>query len=139
MRKASPVGIGRPESSGKPASDTDDVRDRAAEALRRVTWHGQAALTLRLAGKIITIDPYKMRPDALAADIVLITHKHDDHYSPTDILYISKADTVKLASFDAPGFRRVHPGETIRIGAITIITVPAYNQRKTRFHPRSLA
>jgi len=106
-------------------------------ALERVTWHGQAAVSLRLAGKVIVIDPYKMRPGASMADIILVTHKHDDHYSPTDILSISKADTVKLAAFDASGFRRVRPGETIRIGKISVQVVPAYNARKSRFHPKS--
>lgn len=119
------------------SSDSNGGRDAASEALRRVAWHGQAAVSIRLAGKLVVIDPYRMRPDAPEADIILVTHKHDDHYSPTDILAVSKADTVKLASFEAPGFRKISPGESARLGDITVRAVPAYNLRKTRFHPRS--
>ena len=137
MQKTIPVRGVHSDFPEKPAADAGGIRDRAAEALGRVTWHGQAAVTIRLGKKVVTIDPYKMLPDAPAADIVLVTHKHDDHYSPADILSISKADTVKLASFDAPGFRRVRPGETVRIDAIKITAVRAYNQRKIRFHPKS--
>jgi L-ascorbate metabolism protein UlaG (beta-lactamase superfamily) len=123
--------------STAPATDSGGGRDKASEALSRVVWHGQAAVSLRLAGKVIVIDPYHMSPGAPTADILLVTHKHDDHYSPTAILEVSKADTVKLASFDAPGFRRISPGQTVRLGAITVKAVPAYNIRKSRFHPKN--
>ena len=119
------------------SSESSADRDKASEALRRVAWHGQAAVSIRLAGKVVVIDPYRMRPDAPEADIILVTHKHDDHYSPTDILAVSKADTVKLASFEAPGFRKISPGESARLGDITVRAVSAYNLRKTRFHPKS--
>lgn len=138
MRKITPLEPSVEFSGLRAAAvDSGGSGDRAAEALERVTWHGQAAVSLRLAGKIIVIDPYMMRPGAALADMVLVTHKHDDHYSPADILAVSKADTVKLASFDAPGFRRLRPGESVRVGAVSVTAVPAYNHKKTRFHPKS--
>ena len=41
-------------------------------------------------GKIIYIDPYKIKDEIHDADIIFCTHSHYDHFSEEDILKIKK-------------------------------------------------
>ena len=42
---------------------------------------------------VVYVDPYKVPDDAHDADLIVITHRHGDHYSPEDIERVRKEDT----------------------------------------------
>jgi L-ascorbate metabolism protein UlaG (beta-lactamase superfamily) len=103
--------------------------------------------TFRVDGPpIIYIDPWKLPPDAQAADLILVTHDHFDHCSPEDVKKISKPGTVVIAdpasAAKLPGARILRPGEKMAVGEVAVEAVPAYNVNKFRspgqpFHPKS--
>jgi L-ascorbate metabolism protein UlaG (beta-lactamase superfamily) len=103
--------------------------------------------TFRVDGPpIIYIDPWKLPPDAQAANLILVTHDHFDHCSPEDVKKISKPGTVVIAdpasAAKLPGARILRPGEKMAVGEVTVEAVAAYNVNKFRspgqpFHPKS--
>ncbi len=93
---------------------------------------------------------YKIYTDPLgitntdAADIILITHPHGDHFSPANIDKIVTSKTILIAPADCNYTGTVGqritliPGqEYTAFGSIKIQAVPAYNIVKTQFHPKS--
>lgn len=111
---------------------------RKMETVEGIEWLGHASFRIRLAGKVIYIDPWKIAGGP-PADWILITHSHFDHFSVEDVKKVAKADTLILATPDCQGLPgKVHfvkPGDTISEGEITVRAVPAYNLDKD-FHPR---
>ena len=80
-----------------------------------VTWLGHDSMKIKGDGKVIYIDPWKLK-DAEPADVVLITHEHYDHCSPADVKKVSKADTTIVATADSAAKLKgdvmvVKPGE----------------------------
>ncbi len=65
-----------------------------------IQFLGHSGFIVRVAGKIIVIDPYRINDNVPRADIVLITHSHNDHCSIRDIQKISKKDTIVLCPVD---------------------------------------
>ncbi|MEA3414425.1 MAG: MBL fold metallo-hydrolase [Nanoarchaeota archaeon] len=96
-------------------------------------------------GKVIYIDPYKIRDDLPKADIILITHGHYDHCSVEDLDKIVKKGTKifltadsqsKIARFKTPILMQiVQQGQEYNLGIIKISVVPAYNIDKP-FHTK---
>jgi len=98
--------------------------------------------------KIVYIDPYQI--DGEKADIILITHEHQDHLSIDDLTKLIKDDTIlvatqnclsKLTRFETAKIKIVKPGSILEIDNIHIKAVPAYNLNKFRspnlvFHPK---
>jgi L-ascorbate metabolism protein UlaG (beta-lactamase superfamily) len=93
---------------------------------------------------VIYIDPWKLT-DGPKADLILITHDHQDHCSPEDVAKIQKEDTVivtvKSAADNLSGLIKiVSPGDQFSIKGIQIHAIPAYNINKFRetgepYHP----
>lgn len=116
------------------------------EMLKNVHWLGkQASVKIQADKKIIYIDPYQIAEETNDADIVLVTHSHQDHLSPVDIRKVAKADTVFIApqscvsSIEAEFNVKVivsEPGMSRRLDEIQIKAVPAYNVIKTNYHPK---
>jgi len=106
------------------------------EALKGITWYGQSTLRIELGGVVVWIDPVNVSTTE-AADLILITHDHGDHYSKADIQKLSGPSTRILVGFDAPGATRIEPGQSERLGNLLVEAVPAYNVVKTKFHPKS--
>jgi L-ascorbate metabolism protein UlaG (beta-lactamase superfamily) len=114
------------------------------QMLAKIHWLGQATVKIEAGDKIIYIDPYQIKqPDK--ADLILITHSHDDHLSPGAIEKIAQAGTqffapqscVKtLESKFKTTVTVVEPGSVIDVGDIHIEAVPAYNVVKTNFHSK---
>lgn len=106
--------------------------------------------TFRIAGsKIIYTDPFKVEK-ADSADIILLSHEHDDHFSPGD-LKKAGADKARLVAGPRcqdrlkalPQYRveYLDPGQKITVDGVEIEAVPAYNVNKFRspgqpFHPQ---
>lgn len=115
----------------------------AKELVDRLHWLGHD--TFRLDGPpTIYFDPWHLRRKKPVADLVLVSHEHYDHCSPSDVQKISGPDTVVVASAGAaaklPGARVIKPGDRLTIQGVEIEAVPAYNLNKFRspgvpFHP----
>ena len=112
--------------------------------MKEITWHGQAAIQLNADGKVIQIDPFKIKDGAEKADILLITHGHFDHCSTEDAIKVSKPSTIVVAPKDClEALEKLDVAEKItaelnkryEIGGVVIETVPAYNVDK-KFHPK---
>ncbi len=117
-------------------------KDRHAGAETTLHWFGHASFRMRHKGTVIYIDPWKLREEPQDATIVLVSHSHQDHYSPQDIARVKGYETEFVASADVieteGGGQVLAPGLTITVGAVKITGVPAYNAAK-RFHPKDNA
>lgn len=105
-----------------------------------IFWLGHDSF--RLGGeKVVYIDPWKLAPGAVKADLILVTHDHYDHLSKDDIARLSKSDTVVVgppAVASKLGGKVVvaKPGDKLTAAGISIEVLPAYNPKK-QFHPKS--
>jgi len=112
--------------------------------LEPITWFRQAALRWRDDERTVYIDPWGTDDDAPPADLILITHAHDDHFRPDEIDRLRRDHTKVVAPHDVADaltgdVTAVRPGETHQVAGISFTTVPAYNIREEalEFHPRS--
>lgn len=108
----------------------------------KLSWLGHAAFRILWNGKVIYIDPFKIKTDE-KADFIFVTHEHFDHCSIDDIKKIVKKTTIFVIPFDCMSkIRRfdcqmvvVHPDENKELGGFSFHTVPAYNVDKP-FHEK---
>lgn len=97
-----------------------------------LTYFGRATVRLTSAeGFVVYIDPYAPGDHALPADLVLVTHGHDDH---NKIASIRRKDGAVVA---APAgavkdAKVVKEGDVFTVGPVTVAVVPAYNQNHAR-------
>ncbi len=100
-------------------------------------WLHHASFRLDTGGKVLYLDPYKIR-DPVPADLILCTHEHGDHYSPKDIRLVAKPGATVVCPVRAAekaereGFKvvRAVPGQTLEVEGLRIRAVPAYNRFK---------
>lgn len=115
-----------------------------ATLLAGVEWLGHASVRIRDA-LTVYIDPWELKGDQPRADVVLITHGHYDHLSPSDVRKVAGPDTVVVAPADCgeklregmPDLKFVAAaaGKPLEARGLPILPVAAYNIGK-RFHPR---
>lgn len=100
---------------------------RGPNAMVRIAWNG----------RIIYVDPIGV-PDKDPASLVLVTHSHSDHFAPGAVRRLTGSDTKILAPFadTALGANKIVAGESTEWQGIKVEAVPAYNIRKTGYHPR---
>jgi L-ascorbate metabolism protein UlaG (beta-lactamase superfamily) len=111
--------------------------------LDRFTWYRQSAYLWKGDGINVYIDPWGVTGDP-PADVVFITHAHEDHFNPEDLQKVVRGDTRILAPPDVAqelsgDVTPVAPGESHDVSGIKVQTVPAYNVVESRLemHPRS--
>lgn len=111
--------------------------------LERFTWFKQSGYRWDGDGITVYIDPWDVPGTLTPADVVFITHAHDDHYSSDDLAKLRQDDTVFVAPADVAAelsgnVIAVAPGDTIEAGGIKGEAVPAYNIRPERLdmHPQ---
>ncbi|PJF41999.1 MAG: Zn-dependent hydrolase [Phototrophicales bacterium] len=101
--------------------------------IEKIHWHGHA--TFRIEGtQRIYIDPWRILDDSPPADVILISHEHYDHFSPSDIEKLLQPHTRIIAGEGvAPlvkqEFRKVETlraWQSLNIERINIKAVPAY-------------
>ena len=118
--------------------------------MENIKWLGHASfeITDTKGNKIYFIDPYQL-PEGLEdkADLIFITHAHQDHLSLGDIDHILKETTIVVATPDSLETLKVSQGQKFAVDpnqkydldGIKFETVPAYNvdPDKQSFHPKS--
>lgn len=114
----------------------------APDLLTGVTWYKQAAFRW-VAGTVVYVDPWGLVGDLAPADLVLITHAHQDHFSKADIGRVVGARTAIVAPADVAkelsgNVRAVRPGDRLEVAGLKLEAVPAYNRVPGResFHPK---
>lgn len=109
-------------------------------------WLGHSGFRLRVGAAVVYIDPYRA-PDGPQADLILVTHGHYDHFSPTDVERLSGEHTVlvapaAVAERAAGRVVSIGPGEAVQpLRGVEVAAVAAYNTSKRdtdgrSFHPR---
>ncbi len=106
----------------------------------------QSCLLFQTKDTVLYADPLRLQDNLPKADIILITHHHDDHCSKEDVEKIKKENTViiapKLASEKLNmATNIIEPEKSINVKGIEIRAVQAYNINKFRqpglpFHPK---
>jgi L-ascorbate metabolism protein UlaG (beta-lactamase superfamily) len=107
------------------------------------TWFKQSAYRWQGDGLTVYIDPWGVTTDD-PADVVFITHAHDDHYSSEDIERVRAAGTTFVAPHDVArelsgDVIPVAPGDAIEAKGVKVQAVPAYNVVEERLdkHPKA--
>jgi L-ascorbate metabolism protein UlaG (beta-lactamase superfamily) len=109
------------------------------EMTAKLHWHGHD--TFRVDGPpVVYVDPFQLRAGLPTADLILVTHEHSDHCSPTDIAKVRGPATVVIAPATAahmlPGpVEVIAPGEQKTVAGVAVRAVSAYNTDK-KFHPK---
>jgi L-ascorbate metabolism protein UlaG (beta-lactamase superfamily) len=114
-----------------------------------LTWLGHSGFLIRAGRAHVYIDPYRVPEGAPAADVILVTHHHYDHFSPQDVERLSTDATWLIAPptvAERVGGQvvSVAPGQLVEpdsVRGIDVRAVAAYNTSKrdkegNPFHPR---
>ncbi len=109
---------------------------------------GHGSLMMKFGGKIIHVDPYSRLADYSKlpkADLLLITHEHQDHLDLAAIDRVRTRDTkvvlTEKCAEKVSGGMVMKNGDTHTVAGIKIEAVPAYNLVHKRengqpFHPK---
>ena len=111
--------------------------------LDRFSWFRQSAYLWRGDGLNVYIDPWGITTDD-PADVVFITHAHDDHFRPEEIEKIRRDGTRIVAPHDVArelsgNVTPVAPGDSLEVSGIRVQAVPAYNlaEERLEMHPKA--
>jgi L-ascorbate metabolism protein UlaG (beta-lactamase superfamily) len=117
--------------------------------MENVKWFGHASFSFvdQNGNQIYYVDPFDLKVKNLEkADIVFITHAHQDHFSQSDIQRIVKDTTVFVAppdileNIDVSDERKikVEPNRHYEVKGFKFQTIPAYNNHpdKLQYHPK---
>jgi L-ascorbate metabolism protein UlaG (beta-lactamase superfamily) len=116
----------------------------------KITFIGHATLMLGYGGKIVHVDPWTRLADYSRlpkADLVLITHEHQDHLDPKAVSMIRGPSTkivlTKACAEKVQGGIVMKNGDTQTVQGFKIEAVPAYNIVQKRpdgqpFHPKGV-
>jgi L-ascorbate metabolism protein UlaG (beta-lactamase superfamily) len=128
------------------AFEKDVIKTTAGDL--EIFFIGHGSLMMKFGNKIIYVDPYSRLTDYTKlpkADLLLITHEHQDHLDPAAIGQIrTKGTKVVLTAKSAEkvsGGIVMKNGDVQTVLGIKIEAVPAYNLVHTRengqpFHPK---
>jgi L-ascorbate metabolism protein UlaG (beta-lactamase superfamily) len=110
--------------------------------LERFTWFRQSAYRWDGDGLTVYIDPWEA--EGPPADLILLTHAHEDHFQPEEIERLRKDGTRIVAPHDiarelSGDVTAVAPGDSVEASGVKIQAVPAYNIVEDRLdkHPKA--
>jgi L-ascorbate metabolism protein UlaG (beta-lactamase superfamily) len=94
-----------------------------------IKWLGHASFEIRAEDKTIYIDPFEGEYED-KADLILVSHSHDDHCNPSKIKKILKKDTLVIAPADCVSkiggkVKSLKAGEKVSVGNIKVEAVAA--------------
>ena len=122
----------------------NDVIETSAGKLS-IYFIGHASLVFEFNGKPIYIDPWSNLADYSTfpkADLIFITHQHQDHLDPKAIDLIAKDGTQYIETKDVHDALAkgtiMKNGEKKTVDGIEIEAVPAYNttEGRDKYHPK---
>ena len=128
--------------------EKDVVKTTAGDL--EITFIGHGSLMLKFGGKIIHVDPFSKLVDYATlpkADLVFITHEHQDHLDPVALQLVTTAKTVVVltekCAEKAPGGIIMKNGDVRQVEGLKVEAVPAYNLVHKRdtgqpFHPKGV-
>ena len=91
----------------------------------------------------VYLDPYILPENPEKADLVLVTHDHQDHCDDKKVSLIRKSETIVVAPSSAAkkltGATVIAEGDVKEFGGIKVTAVPAYNTGLVKFHTRGNA
>jgi L-ascorbate metabolism protein UlaG (beta-lactamase superfamily) len=126
--------------------EKDVVKTTAGDL--EITFIGHGSLMFRFGGKVIHVDPYSKLADYAKlpkADVVLLTHEHQDHLDTAALKQVTSAKTALVLTEKCaeklPGGIVMKNGDSRNVEGIGIEAVPAYNivhKRDTGqpYHPK---
>jgi L-ascorbate metabolism protein UlaG (beta-lactamase superfamily) len=115
----------------------------AVEVLDRFKWLKNSSFLYDGDIKIY-LDPWGVPDGAPQADVVFVTHPHDDHFSAEDIEKVREEHTLVATTADVAkelsgSVEIVSPGDALELAGISVDVVSAYNSAPDRqnLHPRA--
>lgn len=129
----------------KPEYPTDEVEINGEKL--RLRFFAHASIAIEYGGRWIYVDPVMDSADyehLEKADVILVTHHHDDHFDMVAIEHLSHANTrILLDKSAAEGFAGdcytmlpkgvAEPFEDIRVEAVAAYNTSAH---QLQFHPK---
>ena len=114
------------------AFETDSIKTSQGDL--KITFIGHGTLMFEFGGKVIHVDPWGKLADYSKlpkADLILITHEHQDHLDLDTINKIKRDKTVviltKICADKGVAGEVMNNGDTKTVTGIKIEAVPAYN------------
>ena len=92
------------------------------------SWLGHDCFKVKGGGLTLYFDPYQIAGGE-PADLILITHEHFDHLSPSDVAKISTSETVvvtipagkpQLSGLNLKEVVTVKPGEEVEVKGVKV-------------------
>jgi L-ascorbate metabolism protein UlaG (beta-lactamase superfamily) len=142
------VTIGALTANAQDVVKRDVIKTSAGDL--ELIFIGHSSLMMTFQGKIIHFDPYGKKADYTKlpkADLIFITHDHNDHFDLAALQSIQKNDTVvilpPICSELVPEGLIMKNGETMTVQGIGVKAIPAYNIVHMRgngqaFHPKGI-
>lgn len=115
------------------------MEEDAPKLLNHLHWVGHDSFRLDQP-IVIYLDPWRLPPDSPTADLILISHEHNDHCSPEDVALVRGQDTVVITNPSAAPnielpIRIMRAGDSTEVEGVKVEALPAYNLDKP-FHPK---
>lgn len=128
------------------AFETDVIKTSAGDL--KITFIGHGTLMFEFGGKVIHVDPWTKLADygkLPKADLVLITHEHQDHLDAAALKAVRTDKTpvvlTEICAQKVQGGTVMRNGDVKTVEGLKIEAVPAYNLVHKRdngqpFHPK---
>ncbi len=131
--------------AGEAPADADTLETARGPLVIHPVEH--ASFVMQWNGLTVAVDPVgdqRRLQGQPQPDVILVTHRHGDHFDADLVRHLAGEHTVIITSPDvaeaipANDPIALHNGETTTAHGITVTAVPAYNRTESRlgFHPR---
>ena len=126
------MGQGQPAGQGEKRFEMDTIATKTGEL--KITFIGHATLMFDYGGKVVHVDPWTRLADYSKlpkADLVLITHEHQDHLDVKAVATVRGENTkvvlTKACADKVPGGIVMKNGDVQTVQGFKVEAVPAYN------------